>query len=413
MICRSILFAMAALTVPALAQTPLESVSLANVIALAGEASPRLTLERQSIAVAEAERRSADAYPNPTLSYGRQRQGNNRTQFDGKWAQAASVEFPLLVAGQHGARVAAAERGIDAARARVAATVNDLAADAGAAVVGLLSAQEKRKVLAAALDELERLRAVVAGRQSSGMASRYDLLRMDVEVDAWRARFAEAEADLADKQGQLAALLGFSGWRPTGLGELHPLPIRADSDLDAESPAVAAARLDAIAAAAGVEVAKRERFPGFSLNAGRAWTSDPAGSVASLGLSVEIPIFDSRGGALDRAQAEAQSARLRLQLADAEVHAAIQRYSALVVHRGSALEQFRAKLSSSLPALGQMAEDAYRLGKSSIAELLDATRTRYESELGQLELIAGLMEAQLRLQAARGELLAQYGAAGR
>jgi cobalt-zinc-cadmium efflux system outer membrane protein len=82
------------------------------------------------------------------------------------------------------------------------------------------------------------------------------------------------------------------------------------------------------------------------------------------------------------------------------------RYQALVERRSAALEQFRERMVGRLPALKQMAEDAYRLGRGSIIELLDATRTRYVTQLGQIELISGLMEAQLRFQASRGEFVA-------
>ncbi|MNW23052.1 hypothetical protein D3C71_2249090 [compost metagenome] len=50
-----------------------------------------------------------------------------------------------------------------------------------------------------------------------------------------------------------------------------------------------------------------------------------------------------------------------------------------------------------------MADDAYRLGRSTVLELLDATRVRYETTLSRDELTANLMQAQLRLQAALGD----------
>lgn len=394
---------------PLLAQTPPNTVDLPTVLNLAKESSPRLTLDRQEIAVAEAERRTAGAFPNPTIAYGRQRPGSGNALFDGKRQQDVSVELPLLIGGQRGARVEAAERGIDAARARFAASGNLFAAEAGAGYVALLAAQEKRAVLSSGLEELDRLRDVVAGRQTSGMASQYDLLRVDVELASWRTRAAEAEAEQVDRQGQLASLLGFPGWRPQASGELRPLNVKPDSPITQENPSIVAARRDEAVAQASSEVARRERFPAVSINAGRTWTSEPFGSANIVGLSVELPFLDTRGGALDKARAEAQSATLRRQLVEAETLADLQRYSSQVARRSAALEQFRQQLGQRLPALKQMADDAYRLGRSSIIELLDATRTRYETQIGQLELVAGLMEAELRLQAARGEFAALAG----
>ncbi len=68
-------------TVPAFAQVPAgemappERVDLPAVLRIIRTQSPRLAVERQAVAIAEAERVSAGAYPNPSISYGRSRPG--------------------------------------------------------------------------------------------------------------------------------------------------------------------------------------------------------------------------------------------------------------------------------------------------------------------------------------------------
>ena len=47
---------------------PSESVDLPAVLEIVRNVSPRLAVERESIAQAEADRLTAGAYPNPTLS---------------------------------------------------------------------------------------------------------------------------------------------------------------------------------------------------------------------------------------------------------------------------------------------------------------------------------------------------------
>ena len=189
---RVVLIALLLAWAPAFADAPPDTVYLETVLTLAREASPRLALERQGVAMAKAERVKAGAFPNPTVTVGQQHQGGRPTQFDGRWAQGVSVELPLLLGGQRGARVKAADQGIEAAKAQVVASGNALAADAGAAYVALLLAQEKRSALTTSFAELGHMREIVAGRQVSGMASQYDLLRMDVELEAWRTRTAAA-----------------------------------------------------------------------------------------------------------------------------------------------------------------------------------------------------------------------------
>lgn len=407
MISRLTAFMFLLMALPVLAQNPPELVNMAGVLTLARKVSPRLALERQNIAVAHAERRTAGAYPNPTISYNYSRQPNAFTDYEGSRAQEISIEQPLLIAGQRGARVEAAEQGIRAARARFDASGNELAADAGVAFIALLTAQEKHAALMASMTELGHLRDIVASRQMSGMASQYDLLRIDVEQAAWHTRSVESEAELVDRQTRLATLLGFPDWRPHGTGKLLPLK-NVDTGISGnhdKHPALIAARREEAVARANTEVAYRERFPNVSLNAGRFWTSAPYGANNTIGISIEVPIFETRGGAFDKAKAEEQSASLQRHLAEVEVQADVQRYTALVTQRTAALDHFRQQLEPRLPSLKQMAEDAYRLGKSSIVELLDATRMRYETQLGYLELVSGLAEAQLRLQAARGDFI--------
>lgn len=383
---------------------PPEQIDLPTVLSLARDSSPRIALDRQDIEVARAERRIASALPNPTLSYGRTRPGGGAALFDGSRQQDVGIELPLLIGGQRGARTEAAERGIEAARARVQFSTNALGAEAGAAHVGLLAAQQRQGLVAEGLQELQRLRDIVAGRQASGMASAYDLLRVDVELVAWRNRLTDVQAELADRQGQLAGLLGYADWRPQAVGELRPLQLPAAS-LDAYSaPLALAARREEEAAVAATEVARSERYPAVALQAGRTWTREPYGAAGTLGLAVEIPLLDTRGGALDRARAQATTAGLRRQLAEATVAADLQRYQAQVSQRTLALEAFQQDVGQRLPQLRQMAEDAYRLGRSPVIELLDATRSRYELQLSGIDLTAALMDAQLRLLATRGDL---------
>lgn len=389
---------------------PPARVDLNTVLQLALERSPRLALERQGISIAEAERTTAGAYPNPTLSYGRLRPGGGNPLFEGKRQHDVELSMPLLLAGQRGARVEAADRNIEAARARFAASGNRLAVEAGVAQVFLLSAQQKQTLFNNAQAELGRMRDIVAGRHASGMASQYDLLRVDIEVATWRTRATEAEAEVVDRQGLLAALLGFSGWRPEAIGELQPLIIStAQGQERSDNPLLDAARKEEATAQAYTEAARRERFPQVSLSAMRSRTDDPFGESNGVGISVELPFLDTRRGALDKAQAEAQAASLRRNLVEAEVQADVERYSIQAANRSLSLEQFQRQTGGRLPALRQMTEDAYRLGKSSILELLDATRARYEIQLNQMDLMAGLVEAQIRLQGAKGQMASVMG----
>lgn len=405
-------------TAPADAQVKApEVVDLPTVVRLVRDASPRLAAERQAIAGAEADRITAGAYPNPTLSYGRfQPRTGQATLFEGTRSEQTTLDLPLLIAGQRSARVEKAERDIEAARARVASGASSLAAEAGAAFVALLAAQEKSALLAIASEDLARMRNIVAGREASGMASRYDVTRLDVELGGIRAKLDESKADISEQAGNLAALLGLPDWRPRAAGSLKPMTLDAAilaraRDRASTSPAAIAAIRDETAAQSGVNVARRERWPVPTISAGRAWTTDPYGSANFLGLSIEIPIFDTRRGQLAKAEADAIAATLRRELAQAEVAANLERLSGVIVSREAALQRFERESADKLPALKQMAEDAYRLGRGTILDLLDSTRSRHELQQTRIDLVAALLEAQVRFLATSGDLEKSVGLA--
>ena len=84
--------------------------------------------------------------------------------------------------------------------------------------------------------------------------------------------------------------------------------------------------------------------------------------------------------------------------------ATLERLAGVIAARQAAVQRFEDEAAARLPALKQMAEDAYRLGRSSILELLDSTRSRYDLLQTRIDLVAALLEAQVRFLATSGDL---------
>ncbi len=333
----------------------------------------------------------------------------SQTLFDGQYVDDVSLDVPLPAPGLRGVRKRAADQALEAARSGVQAHVNTLAGNAGTAFVELLHSQRDVSVLTSAQTELERLHEVVAARRATGVASDYDVLRLDVEIATWRSRLEEARTNVFDKQAELATLLGQKDWKPVAIGELPSLveDLRRfqGGAFDLEShPALIAARAQQASAESKVEVAERERWPQFAVDYDYNKTIDPFGASQRFGLSVEVPIGNTRRGALDHARVEADQAALERRLTEAELGTDLARSEAVVAQRQQVLARFEAEVGQRLPQLQDMAEAAYRLGNTPIVELLDAARTRYEAQLDQTTLQAALAAAWLDVAAARGEL---------
>jgi len=387
-----------------------EQLNLPALLRLVAERSPRLAAERVGVDAAQADLVTAGALPNPTVSYGRTRPSSGpNTLFEGNRQQQAGVEFPLLIAGQRGARVETAEQGVLGARARVSLAGSELALRAADLFTGLQAAQDKTAVLTEAHGEFERAAGLIAGRLESGMASRYDFARVEIEVAAISVRLADARADAAEKSAGLASLLGAPGWRPRAVGELAATGPAQDrsalrATLKSGNPQILAAQREEDMARAAIRRAELERWPVPVLSLGRAWTNEPFGAANFIGLSTEVPLFDSRQGQLSRAQADLRAAERRREALEAEAEVELARLLDALEQRRAALERFERKVDLRSPALRQMAEDAYRLGRSTVLELIDAARTRVDARITGIDLRASAVQQELRIRALTGGL---------
>lgn len=387
-----------------------DSLTLPVLLRLVGERSPRLAVEQAAIDAAEAERISAGARPNPTISYGRfTPSGGTATLFQGSHQQQTTLDLPLLIGGQRGARIDAAEQGLLAARARVGLAGNELALRAADLFVGLQAAQEKAVILDESAAEVERVVAIVSGRLESGAASRYDRTRVEVELAGVNARLADARAEKAQKSAGLAALLGAPGWRPVASGTAVPAGASLSAAewreaLISGNPQIIAARREEEAAQAVLNRSERERWPVPVLSVGRTWTSDPFGAANFVGLSTEIPLSDAWRGLKAKAAADLRAAQRRREAIESEADVELRRLVDALAQRRAALERFQRTVGERIPALKQMAEDAYRLGRGSLLELIDAARSRLDARLTEVDLRAATVGQELRILGLTGKL---------
>jgi len=380
-----------------------QSVTLDEVLRIVSE-GPRVHASLRDADAARADRDAAGAFANPSLSIGRSRPaGGERTIFDANLQDQASLELPVPIFGQRGARVQVAERQVERAQWQVQSTVGEARKSAALEFARLLVAQEQLGSRLRARAEIERIRGIVAGRLENGVASRYDLARTDAELSLAAVGVQKAQAEVAEHAAAIVALAGTGGWRPQAQGSLEslrpPPSVDADALLD-RSPALQTARAETRAAEARIELAQRERFPVPSIGIGRTWTSGPFGATNFLGVSSEIPILDTRRAQEDKARAEAAAARSRERAIEAGLRAELQRHLEVLRARRVALERLTGNDASFL----EMAESAYRLGRATLFELLDARRTQLEAADARLELLGAIAESGIEIEAISGSL---------
>ncbi|MDD1651283.1 MAG: TolC family protein [Methylococcaceae bacterium] len=388
-----------------------KAVTIQQLLNIVREKSPRYSALKQRIERSRAEVEAAGVMPNPRLNIGNfSLMSQTNTMYDGRTQREIILEVPVLASGQLGARVEAAEKQVEMTEASVEADFSALAYDIWRLFVKLLAGRERIAILDETHHDMRHLSDLVTGREQAGNASRYDVLRIDLETRDVAARLENARNDLLGTAGELGVALGLPGWNPEALGTLKPLGVPANPDrlwaeAERSNPEIETARRGEIAAEAGLDRARSERWPVPSLMFGSAFTENPWGHAIFGGLSVELPVFDYGQGGMARAATERQKAAVERDVVTAQTRGAVDRAAALLARRQETRARFERDVLGKLGDLKAMGEAAYRFGKGSLLELLDATRSRTEVRLTHVDLSQAETEAEIDALRAAGLLV--------
>jgi cobalt-zinc-cadmium efflux system outer membrane protein len=272
----------------------------------------------------------------------------------------------------------------------------------------LLSRQQQLSVIQDSVADLERVEGVVRGRAAAGERSMYDVARIETETETLRVEMMNAEADVDDAAGQLAALLGLPGWSPRATGDLTPA---ADVSTDVEAlwataqqrrPSIVAVRQQQAAARGSLFLAQRERLPVPALSAGTQMTQQVNGTSMFLGFSMPLPFTDRNQGAIAKADAQIRVNDLALAAELAEARADLERATTVLAKRRAALTALETRVVQRVPQLRQMSEDAYREGGADILELLDAMRSVKDIQITHVQQLESAKLAEEDVIAAAG-----------
>jgi len=362
------------------------------------EAQPELAATRAELAAAEGALR-AITLPNPELegSLGQAETlaGDETAEV---WEWNASLALRPWGPWRHERSAARAERdaaGHDLAQARreqerrLAARFWRVAHDQRLALVlGERQAQLHRLV------EIARLRAEL------GEARPTEPLRLEIELEQLAAEIRAAEAEALLNRQALGRRLGVEPPDDFSLvadwDSLPPLPAGAGDPAPAH-PLLAAETARAEGARAALAAARADRWPGLRVGAFQSRELDAESE--GLSLALELPLFDRRGGAVDRARAAAAAAghrRAALAQDYADALAAAQVRARLARQQVESLR--REVLPRATQALAAL-EAEYRVGEAGLVELIDARRARSDTE-------TELLTAQLDYHLALAELKA-------
>lgn len=353
----------------------LRPLTLAAAVQAALEFNPAIAAARREIEAAEGGLTQAGVYQNPTLSVDvEDLRSRSRTT-------TMALSQPLELGGKRAARMSAAERALDAAKVAREAREIQLKADVTAAFLAALLSQERVRLAEASLDIARSGSLAASRRVQAGKVSPLEETRSKVAEANVRLELVQAQGELRTQMQELRVLtttaVPFDALNGDALSLPSLPPIEALQGQAEEAPAMRQARLETrrLAALADLELAKRT--PDVTVSAGfqRAQQDGRGSTIAVVGVSIPLPVFDTNRGNIvqalrlrDKSEDDARALELRLR---ADLSIARQRLAI-------ASEEVNAVRAEILPS-AQVAFDAaakgFELGKFQYLDVLDAQRT--------------------------------------
>lgn len=365
--------------------------TLASAVQLALDSNPEISSARRELEATEGARVQAGVFQNPTLNVNVEDvRRNTRTT-------TVQLSQTLELGGKRGARVEAAERAIEIARAQLEGKRSDIRANVTAAFFATLIAQDRVRLAQASL-ELAKTGSETAGKRvTAGKISPVEETKAKVAEANVRLELVQARGELQTNLLQLRALLGPAATVSTVDGNALSIPKQQAAETIEvrlmESPTMREARLQVrrFSALANLEMAKR--VPDLTVSAGTMRARDEQGVGSNklvVGISVPLPIFDTNRGNLtealrrfDKAEDDARALELRLR---ADVGAARQRYVTTLAE----VEALQADILPGAQSAFDAATKGFELGKFSYLDALDAQRTLLQARSQYLRSLSDL-----------------------
>jgi len=376
---------------------PTDDPVLSRLLSESLAARPELK-QAEAEAIAERERApQAEALPDPVLSLGIQNDGFDGIQI-GKMETSyylIMLTQPLPWPGKRGLRADVSRLGASRVEAGLTRARLSAEADVRRAYLGLLLARD-RLALLGRLELIWRQSAGVArARYETGEGAQSDVLRAQLEQNRLRQRRWSLEAEARAWTQTLNRLRGrpleeeiatARSVRDLRLPALDA-PGAGVADALARSPELAAARLGEAQAEKASALARRDRYPDFTVSAGLM----PRGSLVPMWqatVGVTLPIWGRQASAAAEAKARATAGARGAEAVDQVVRLRAEERRLALATLLDALRLYREGLLVQSQATSESTLAQYRVGKVTFASVLEANAVLVADEDGYLQALA-------------------------
>jgi cobalt-zinc-cadmium efflux system outer membrane protein len=357
--------------------------SLQELEEIALKTHPGLKKAGEEVKKSEAELRIAKQYPNPqvegTASREREIPGPE-TGVGYTVALSQTLEWP----GRRARRQEAARFGIDSARKLVTNEELNVIAKLRELYYRLLADEQFVKVARENLDSAKQLLDLIEKRVRLGESRQLELLKAQVEFHTLEREYQKAKT-LQDGDRQvlnrfllenLPADYSITG-KFTALDEVIPLARWREAALSAHP--LLSAQNAAVRQAESTLAAERQAWvPDVTVKA--FYNRDIDLSAVGGGISIPLPLWNRKGGEVDKAAAARRQAESDLSLTRQELETKLAaQYSLYMVARRQ-VESYQKNILPQAAESLRLAEFTYRHGETGLLDLLDSRRVYRATE---------------------------------
>ncbi|TGX55790.1 TolC family protein [Sphingomonas gei] len=368
-----------------------DPLTYAEALARAAANAPSLKARAATTDAARSSAIAADRLPDPTLDLGISGfpvtgpNAGSLTRDDFTMATIGfSQQFPNLAKRHARAQRAAAEIGV--AQAGELVEARNVRLETALAWIDLHYGERRLAqldLLSASLDDLQK---TVTARLASGSARPSQALEPEQLRAAVADRRAEMVAVVAQARARLARYTGNSDPEVSGdppALEVDPDRLRASLDT---LPALRALDAGIAAAEADVRMARADKRPDWRVGVSYGRRDPAFGDLASVGVSVDLPLFAGRrqNPKIDASKSQAQRARFDREAGERELVAALDADLADHAMHHERLRNARETLVPLAKRRAELDRDSYAAGKLDLGTALLSTLALAEAEVETL-----------------------------
>lgn len=384
------------------------TLSVEEAIRLAQENNPDVRSLMGDVDAAKARLRGASLLfqnnPSVSAAAGPRSSGAGKTRDSN-----VQIVQPVEIAGQRGARIAAAEAAFDAVEARLQALRSEVTAKVRESFGHALAAEQRLSLASEARAIAQQGVSAAEERFGAGAAALLEVNTARVELGRASRGRAEAERSRAEALGDLRLLVGLDPVQAlTVQGELKTAVPPGDAGRFVERALVNRAELRASrraldAANAEERLASKEWIPTPRIGASYSREEESNATIVQGLLAFDLPIFNRNTAARGVAAARVRQLEAEREATERRVTQEVLTALARLDAARSAAEGYADDVVKAMQQNMELATDSYRAGKIDFLQLMIIRRQAVEARREYIDVLEELNAAQASLDRAVGQ----------